>query len=136
MVSDLIDRMQNHSGMFFLLGSIICKMSEVPENKTLRLFLTETIPEYIEDVPQHWLEQESPFYCIQVVVAIVFLLICIPGNIGQLLVFVAYSRYLFKRLSNPIAFDCNIIFSNSCILLYLLYFIIERVDFKRPQIGY
>ena len=74
-------------------------MSEIPQNKTLRVFLTETIPEYIEDVPQHWLEQEPPFYCIQVLVAIVFLLICIPGNIGQILVFIAYSRYLFEVTS-------------------------------------
>ena len=93
--------------LLFLLGSIICEMSEIPQNKTLRVFLTETIPEYIEDVPQHWLEQESPFYCIQVLVAIVFLLICIPGNIGQTLVFIAYSRYLLKQRYNPNSFNNN-----------------------------
>ena len=95
--------------LLLLLGSIICEMSEIPQNKTLRVFLTETIPEYIDDVPQHWLEQDSPFYCIQVLVAIVFLLVCIPGNIGQTLVFIAYSRYLLRKRYKPNCF--NIIIS-------------------------
>ena len=67
-------------------------MSELSSNNTPRTYLLERDPEYIDNVPHHWLEQSLPAFNVQVIVATMFLLICIPGNIGQILVFVAHRR--------------------------------------------
>jgi hypothetical protein len=62
-------------------------------NNSLIAFLLSTAPQYIEVVPNHWLKQDLPSYNVQTIVAILFLAICIPANIGQILIFVAYGRY-------------------------------------------
>ena len=62
-------------------------------NNSLFAFLLSTAPQYIEMVPNHWLKQDMPSYNVQTIVAILFLAICIPANIGQILIFVAYGRY-------------------------------------------
>ena len=61
-------------------------------NDTLRTFLLDRVPEYIDNVPDHWLDEHVLSINIQVYVAMVFLVICIPGNLGHLLVFIAYTR--------------------------------------------
>ena len=65
-------------------------------NDTLRAFLLDRVPEYIENVPDHWLDEHVLSINIQVYVAMVFLVICIPGNLGHLLVFIAYTRLDWK----------------------------------------
>ena len=67
-------------------------MFEEAANDTLRSFLLERVPEYIDNVPNHWLEEHILSPDIQLYVAMIFLVICIPGNLGQILVFIAYSR--------------------------------------------
>ena len=67
-------------------------------NDTLRTFLLDRVPEYIENVPDHWLDEHVLSINIQVYVAMVFLVICIPGNLGHLLVFIAYTRLDWKML--------------------------------------
>ena len=67
-------------------------MSELFSNNTLRTYLLERDPEYIDNVPHHWLEQSLPAFNVQVIVATMLLIICIPGNIGQILVFAAHRR--------------------------------------------
>ena len=67
-------------------------------NDTLRTFLLDRVPEYIENVPYHWLDEHVLSINIQVYVAMVFLVICIPGNLGHLLVFIAYTRLDSKML--------------------------------------
>ena len=61
-------------------------------NITLQTFLYERTEEYIGVVPIYWLEKEAPTSNIQLCISIVFFLICIPGNLSQLLVMVAYVR--------------------------------------------
>ena len=63
-------------------------------NKTTNLhcFLDKYAPEYIETVPQHWLYQDLPRIDVQVSISIAFLVICVPGTISQILVFLAYCR--------------------------------------------
>ena len=65
-------------------------------NDTLRTFLLDRVPEYIDNVPDHWLDEHVLSINIQVYVAMVFLVICIPGNLGHLLVFIAYARLDWK----------------------------------------
>ena len=59
---------------------------------TLEEFLNETAAQYLTVVPKHWLEQSTPLATVQIVTSIVFLIICIPGNITQILLFIAYFR--------------------------------------------
>ena len=61
--------------------------------QSLRSFLLQTYPEYIEVVPNHWLEQEPPKYDVQLTISIFLLVICVSGNVSQLLVIVAFMRY-------------------------------------------
>ena len=61
-------------------------------NNSLRAFLWKTAPDYIPMVAGHWLTQESPSQYIQKYAAIAFLSICVPSNIGHILIFVAYGR--------------------------------------------
>ena len=66
------------------------------DNRTLRDFLEKTVPDYIGNVPPHWLESHMRSPEIQIYVAIIFIIICVPGNFGQILVFIAYARYTFE----------------------------------------
>ena len=61
---------------------------------TLNSFLGNHSPEYIDVVPQHWLEQDSPRVEVQIYASVAFLSICFPGNVGQILVITAYCRYV------------------------------------------
>ena len=61
---------------------------------TLNSFLGNHSPEYIDVVPQHWLQQDLPRVDVQIYASVVFLLICVPGNVGQILVITAYCRYV------------------------------------------
>jgi hypothetical protein len=68
-------------------------MTENTVNKTLRSFLLETVPEYIDNVPvENWLEAPPLSHNVHICIAVIFLMICIPGNLGHLLVFTAYYR--------------------------------------------
>ena len=73
---------------------------DLPENGTLRHFLENRVPDYIGSVPPHWLDSHILSPDIQIYVAIIFLIICIPGNFGQILVFIAYSRYTLLEINN------------------------------------
>ena len=64
------------------------------ETNTLRNFLISNSPEYIQVVSDHWLKQEGPKRGVQVSVSLVFLVICLTGNCCQILVMIAYSRYV------------------------------------------
>ena len=66
-------------------------LNKTPDD-TLRRFLVDKVPDYIPHVPDHWLDEHMLSFHIQVSLAILFLMICIPGNFGHLLVFIAYSR--------------------------------------------
>ena len=66
-------------------------LNKTPDD-TLRRFLVDKVPDYIPHVPDHWLDEHVLSFHIQVSLAILFLMICIPGNFGHLLVFIAYSR--------------------------------------------
>ena len=61
-------------------------------NATLRTYFLQRVPEYIKVVPNHWLEQDQPLPDVQFYVAVTFLIICIPANISELLVILAYVR--------------------------------------------
>jgi len=62
-------------------------------NNSLYAFLSQTAPAYIDVVPKYWLEHEQPVPSVQLCLAALLLIICIPGNISQLLVIIAYFRY-------------------------------------------
>ena len=66
--------------------------SDGAENTSLHTFLNQTYPGYIAVVPTIWLEQGQPIYGVQILFSVLFLVICIPGNISQLLVLLAYAR--------------------------------------------
>ena len=57
-----------------------------------RAFLTRINPEYMKVVPDHWLNLELPTSEVQVFMSIYLLFLCIPGNLSQILVMVAYLR--------------------------------------------
>ena len=61
-------------------------------NNCLHAFLLKTRPELIQMIPTHWLQQDHMSYDIQILVGIVFFIICAPANIGHLLVFATYAR--------------------------------------------
>ena len=61
-------------------------------NNSLLEFLYQTQPAYVDVVPHFWLTQEQPDPSVQLYFSIFFLIICIPGNISQLLVLAAYFR--------------------------------------------
>ena len=65
---------------------------KLAENITLEEFLDNTVPEYKEVVPSHWLHLQRPSRSLQLVVATILLFICLIGNINQLLVFIAFGR--------------------------------------------
>ena len=62
-------------------------------NVSLRSYLIEqNCSEYIVVVPLHWLDQAAPLPGIQLATAILLLVICVLGNVSQILVFAAYYR--------------------------------------------
>ena len=62
-------------------------------NETLLIgFLSKTRPELIQLIPKHWLYQQFMSHEVQICVAILFLVICVPTNVGHLLVFATYGR--------------------------------------------
>ena len=83
------------------LGAAITEKASVEiANNTFRHFLMETTPEYIEMVPEYWLEQDQPIREVQITISVLFLLISVIGNTCQVLVIIAYARsvYLFPEL--------------------------------------
>ena len=61
-------------------------------SKSLLTFLMDTEPSYIQVVPPHWLKLDAPSYYFQIFIAVAFLVISIPANIGHILVFLSYAR--------------------------------------------
>ena len=61
-------------------------------NITFREFLSTRAIDYIGEVPSHWLDQEQPSQTTLLVISVAFLIICIPGNISQILVIAAYAK--------------------------------------------
>ena len=71
--------------------------SEVGINNSLQVFLVErNSSDYIDVVPKYWLGLGKPEPNVHLYFSIVFLTICIPGNLSQLLVMLAYTRYVPK----------------------------------------
>ena len=66
--------------------------NELLLSKTLYAFLLKNLPEYIQIIPKHLLYQDYMSYSVQVLVATLFLIICVPTNLAHLLVFSTYSR--------------------------------------------
>ena len=66
---------------------------EILRNMSFRTFLlSTTVPEYVNVVPNHWLEQDPPLREAQVLISTIFFCISVAGNICQLLVMAAYTR--------------------------------------------
>ena len=69
--------------------------SEDAINNSLQVFLAErNASDYIDVVPKYWLGLGKPEPNVHLYFSIVFLTICIPGNLSQLLVMLAYTRYI------------------------------------------
>ena len=82
-----------HSAQFFRVNDNDNTItSREIANNSLYAFLKKTEPEFITVVPEHWLNEEKPVRGVQFWFAVLFLIVCIPGSISQLLVFLAYSR--------------------------------------------
>ena len=62
--------------------------------------LLKTSPDYIPMVPEHWLFQDIPSHKYQLFVSIAFLVLGVPANIGHILVFLAFVRYINDILKN------------------------------------
>ena len=72
-------------------GDVYNKTEEASKN-TLGDFLCLKSSGYTAVVPTYWLEKEEPSTGVQTYMSILFLMVCIPGNVSQLLVMIAYSR--------------------------------------------
>ena len=82
--------------------------SEVGINNSLQVFLVErNSSDYIDVVPKYWLGLGKPEPNVHLYFSIVFLTICIPGNLSQLLVMLAYTRYVPKYF-RPMCPICTI----------------------------
>ena len=69
--------------------------SEEEINNSLQVFLVDrNASDYIDVVPKYWLGLGKPEPHVHLYFSIVFLTICIPGNLSQLLVMLAYTRYI------------------------------------------
>ena len=66
--------------------------TEDQSEMTLHAYLCDKNPDYIETVPNHWLSQDQPVPDIQTCTSIFLLVLCISGNISQLLVMSAFKR--------------------------------------------
>ena len=60
--------------------------------------LLKISPDYIPMVPEHWLFQDVPSHNYQLFVSIAFLVIGIPANVGHILVFLSFARYINDTL--------------------------------------
>ena len=70
-----------------------CDMSANQSYPTLRDYLMNSTPDFIQVVPSHWLERGSPRHDLQLSLSILLLFICVTGNATQILVVIAFSRY-------------------------------------------
>ena len=61
-------------------------------DKSLFSFLLSNAPDFVPAVPGHWLRQDFPSYNDRFYVALSFLIICLPSNIGHLVAFSAFVR--------------------------------------------
>ena len=84
----------------------------VMETNTLHNFLITNSPEYIVMVSDYWLKQEAPLRVVQTLVSILFLIICLTGNCCQVLVMMAYFRYLTLITIEFNSLQCMIIESS------------------------
>ena len=82
-----------------MLNNSICpdedlqnEMLDQSQDEIFRTFLSRVNPDYIEVVPNHWLDLELPIPAIPFYLSIYLLILCIPGNLSQILVMVAYIR--------------------------------------------
>ena len=77
------------------LSMIDSNKSEEEINNSLQVFLVDrNASDYIDVVPKYWLGLGKPEPHVHLYFSIVFLTICIPGNLSQLLVMLAYTRYI------------------------------------------
>ena len=84
--------------------------SEVGINNSLQVFLVErNSSDYIDVVPKYWLGLGKPEPNVHLYFSIVFLTICIPGNLSQLLVMLAYTRYVPKYFRPMCLYNHNVI---------------------------
>ena len=60
--------------------------------QTMRDYLMNTTPDFIQVVPSHWLERDSPRPDLQLSLSILLLFICVIGNASQILVVIAFNR--------------------------------------------
>ena len=110
-------------------------ISENTTDQSLREFLLERNADYLTVVPQFWLDQEAPSPQIQLYISVVFLFICIPGNISQLLVLMAYTRLVnFSCLKTYIIGQkCYYIIAIKIIILVIDFFLfLETASFTLP----
>ena len=68
------------------------KLTEDHNQTSLGAYLCEKDPDYISVVPNHWLSQDQPVPDIQTYTSIYLLILCVSGNISQLLVMTAFKR--------------------------------------------
>ena len=61
-------------------------------NETLLWKLLTTHPDFVSNVPHHWLAQESPSRLAEYILLLVYLVLCIPANLAQLLVIITFFR--------------------------------------------
>ena len=69
-----------------------CDMSANQSYPTLRDYLMNSTPDFIQVVPSHWLERDSPRPDLQLSLSILLLFICVIGNASQILVVIAFNR--------------------------------------------
>ena len=67
-------------------------IAEKPCNSCLLAYLLETAPDFIQASPRHWLFEDTPSHHGRIIVAVVLLIICLPANITQILIFLSYGR--------------------------------------------
>ena len=67
-------------------------MNTTLRNATLRDFLENANYDYIYRVSEHWLDEPAPTVGLQYFLAFVYFVICIPSQICQVLVFIAFFR--------------------------------------------
>ena len=94
------------------LSMIDSNRSEDEINNSLQVFLMErNASDYVDVVPKFWLGLGKPEPNVHLYFSIVFLTICIPGNLSQLLVMLAYTRYVpkyFGRMLNGSMYSHNV----------------------------
>ena len=61
-------------------------------NETLLWKLLSTHPDFVSNVPHHWLAQEPPSRLAEYLLLVVYLVLCVPANIAQLLVIITFFR--------------------------------------------